>query len=463
MSWLFFDYETTGIDFQKDWPLQFAACRTDENFNIVEEMEVFCRVPMDILPSPEATIITGLTPQAVNAKGVIEPTFAEKIHQWMVDVPSTCLSGYNVLGFDRPLSRQIFYRNFLDPYLPEWNAGNSYFDIFPLARMMQALRPEGLTWPRKEDGSLDLRLSSLTAANGIEQEKAHDALSDVKATVGLAKQIKSAQPKLFTYLFGLRQKKKAHEALASFYKEPFVYCGAGVSKEFSYTTLASVVLLKGDMAVLADLRINPDGWLEDPKLWDRENPGLLVMKMNAGPTFAPLSVLTQENCDRLSLNIDEARKHWEQIQSASELEQTIEALLHKPESGPLDNELGLYSGFASDQDRQLTRQYRASNTLWDSSSKWVDERFHTLLQRGRARHFEETLSVSERKAWQGYCYERVISGTHHMSTRTLTDFNEDIQRLKQTYSGDKDKMDLLNKLQEWGAHVGHHAELVTLP
>jgi exonuclease I len=48
----------------------------------------------------------------------------------------------------------------------------------------------------------------LTAANGIDHGHAHEALSDVRATIALARLIREKQPKLYDWLFQLRSNRK---------------------------------------------------------------------------------------------------------------------------------------------------------------------------------------------------------------------------------------------------------------
>ena len=58
-----------------------SSLRTDKAFNAVGEPQVFyCQLADDYLPQPEAVMITGITPQVANARGVPEVEFAQRIH-----------------------------------------------------------------------------------------------------------------------------------------------------------------------------------------------------------------------------------------------------------------------------------------------------------------------------------------------------------------------------------------------
>jgi exodeoxyribonuclease-1 len=76
-----------------------------------------------------------------------------------------------------------------------------------MMRACRALRPDGIEWPLNEEGKPSFKLSDITKANGLMHDSPHDALSDVYATIAIARLIKEKQPKLFEYLLKLRNKK----------------------------------------------------------------------------------------------------------------------------------------------------------------------------------------------------------------------------------------------------------------
>ena len=58
------DYETTSADPSRCRPLQFAGVRTDEQLNVTgEPLMLYCKPSRDLLPSPMACLVTGITPQ----------------------------------------------------------------------------------------------------------------------------------------------------------------------------------------------------------------------------------------------------------------------------------------------------------------------------------------------------------------------------------------------------------------
>ena len=204
-SFFWYDLETTGTDPRSDRIIQFAGIRTDLQLNEVDSpFSTYVKCPIDVLPDPTACAVTGLTPQRVNRDGMNELEAYVAINRCFAQ-PQTCVAGYNSLRFDDEFVRYGFFRHFIDPYAREWQSGNSRWDIIDLARAAAALRPEGIEWPT-EEGLPTFRLGELADANGIAHAGAHDALSDVRATLDLARLLRVKQPRLFDYYLRLRDR-----------------------------------------------------------------------------------------------------------------------------------------------------------------------------------------------------------------------------------------------------------------
>src|SRR5690625_3779650 len=191
---------------------------------------LYCRPVPDLLPKPEACLVTGLTPQKALAKGVSEREFIAAIVAELGQ-PGTCGVGYNSIRFDDEVTRYSLYRNFYDPYEREWRNGNSRWDIIDMVRMARALRPEGINWPDYEDGRPCFKLEALTAANTLSHESAHDALSDVYATIALARLIRERQPKLFEYAYRLRDKRFAGSLVDIDGHKPLLHISSRVDRK----------------------------------------------------------------------------------------------------------------------------------------------------------------------------------------------------------------------------------------
>ena len=424
------DYETFGIDPRYDRPAQFAGIRTDEELNIIgEPLMIYCKLADDSLPSPEACLVTGITPQEANEKGLPEAEFIKLIHD-RFSQPNTCGVGYNSLRFDDEFTRHILYRNFYDAYAREWQNGNSRWDIIDMARLTRALRPEGINWPDREDGKPSFRLEHLTAANNIEHAGAHDALVDVYATIALAKLIKTAQPKLYDYVYQLRRKNKVAPLLNINDRTPVIHTSRMYPSEYCGTAL--VVPLAKDPTnangiIVCDLRHDPSDLINEDAETIRERlftpyaelpdgvkrPALKTVHINKCPVVVPENTLNDDAAERLDIDREKHYEHLAMLNAAGDLTAKLNQIFAKPGFEPVDDpDAMLYSGgFFSDSDKRkmdIIREAEPENLAF-LSIPFEDSRLEEMLFRYRARNWPETLNTDEKEDWQQYCQQRLTS------------------------------------------------------
>lgn len=439
-SFFWHDYETFGADPQRDRPCQFAGIRTDLEFNILDKpLMAYCRPPADYLPQPEACLITGITPQLALEQGLPEAEFAALIEQ-QLGLAGTCGIGYNSIRFDDEVTRNLLYRNFHDPYAREWQNGNSRWDLIDVVRACCALRPQGIEWPINDAGVASFRLELLTAANGIGHETAHDALSDVHATIALARLIKQRQPRLFEFLFRNRHKSAAAELLKTGSFTPLVH----VSGRFPASKHHLAVILplceipnRANEVVVYDLSNEPSALLELDAAAIRqrlfvaseqlpegvERIPLKTVHLNKCPILAPLSVIRQEDAERLQLDLSRCLTHARQIQQASDLPTKLAEVFQREYSNDQDDpDLMIYSGgFFSRNDKAAMQRIRQSKPeqLATLQINFEDARLEQMLFRYRARNYPETLSASETQQWRAHCIARLNDDRQPMNLPTL--------------------------------------------
>ncbi len=478
---LWYDYETTGTDPARDRPVQFAALRTDAALRPVGEPEVlYCRPTRDVLPDPEACLITGIAPQDAERDGLIEAGFAAAVHERMAE-PGTCSTGYNSIRFDDEVNRHLFYRNFFDPYEHAWKNGNSRWDLMDLARACYALRPAGIEWPLRDDGAPSFKLEHLAAANHLEQRRAHDALSDVEATLALARLLRERQPRLYEWCFALRGKSSAAPRLAA--AVPTLQPLLHVSGRYAPTRgcLAMVVPItehpgRTGTFIVADLEVDPGAWidLEPEDLGERmftpradlpdgmERPPLKEVHANRSPFLAPVEVLRDADVRRIALDPERCLRNLERIRAsvglAERVRRTFAARVAEWRDRA-DPELGLYSGFASLADRRLCDRVRATPAaqLGATEFGFEDPRYRELLFRYRARNWPDTLAAHERDHWLDYV-RRKLTLDDGVAGLTLEQFFARIGRLRQA-SPPGAKQVLLDRLQTWGEAVRQDFEI----
>ena len=440
-SIFWYDYETTGINPRCDRPLQVAGIRTDAQLNeIGDPVNLYCQPSDDILPHPAASMITGITPSRLAEQGLSEADFMTRVHTQLA-APGTCGAGYNTLRFDDEMTRYSLYRNFFDPYAREWQGGNSRWDLIDVVRAAYALRPQGIVWPQ-EDGRVTLKLERLSAANGIDHGQAHDALSDVRATIALARLIRDKQPKLYDWLFQLRSKQKVMDQIKLL--QPMVHISGRFSAARHYVGVVLPLAWhprNRNALIVCDLHLDPQGLLDQDaetlrqRLYTRRDDlaegelptPLKLIYINRCPVVAPLSVLRAEDQQRLQLDMTHYQTRARRLSDTQEVwRDKVQAIYASEEFVPcLDPEQQLYDGFVGDRDRRLCEQVRIADPAQLAQQQWPfdDERLPELLFRYRARNFPDTLNDEERARWRLFCQKR-LSAPEWGAPNTLQAFNE---------------------------------------
>jgi len=471
-TYYWYDYETTGIDPARDRVIQFAGIRTDLEFNQVAEPDVFyCRLHDDILPHPEACLVTGISPQLTNQKGYLECDFIEKVHREF-STPQTCVVGYNSIRFDDEFTRNLLYRNFFDPYAREWKSGNSRWDLIDVVRLTHALRPDGIHWPRREDGIASFRLEELTKANGILHEAAHDALSDVYATIALAKLIQQKQPRLYSWGFALRNKRKAAEHLDLVNKMPVVHVS---SKYPAAQDCLAVVMpitahpVNNNGVIVVDLSQDPTELIqlsaEDiyqrlytpaAKLAEGEKRlALKTVHINKSPMLAPLGTLTDEVKSKLNIDLERCEENRQKLIKAGIEKKLVDVFSINEFEKQTDPDLMLYGGgFFSQLDVQNMQQIRAcpKNQLNQLSLAFEDDRLEDMLFRYRARNYPETLDEAEKEQWQAFRHDR-LTKEHNDGRLTLTAYFEKLDELVEKGDWNEEQQELLENLINYGEEL----------
>nr|WP_288498037.1 exodeoxyribonuclease I [uncultured Pseudomonas sp.] len=443
-SLFWYDYETTGIDPRRDRPLQVAGIRTDEQLNEIDApINLYCQPSDDILPHPAACMITGIGPDRLAREGLSEAEFMTRVHAELAR-PGTCGVGYNSLRFDDEVTRYSLYRNFFDPYAREWQGGNSRWDLIDMVRTAYALRPEGIEWPQDEHG-VSLKLERLTAANGIDHGQAHDALSDVRATIALARLIRERQPKLYDYLYGLRSKHQVLDQIRLL--QPLVHVSGRFSGARHY--LAVVLPLawhprNRNALIVCDLHLDAAPLLNESadtlkqRLYTRRDDlggelpvPLKLIHINRCPVIAPLGVLRDEDCQRLQLDKTELQARAKRLADTQEQWRDKLPQVYTEESfaSVMDPEQQLYDGFIGDRDRRLCEQVRNCDPSQLAAQSWPfdDARLPELLFRYRARNFATTLSSEEQLRWHAFCRQR-LSQPEFGAPNTLVSFETEMAR-----------------------------------
>jgi exodeoxyribonuclease-1 len=472
-SFLFYDLETFGADPRTSRIAQFAAIRTDADLNEIEEpISIFVRPADDLLPSPVATLITGIAPQTALREGMNEAQAFSIIFDEMAR-PETCTLGYNSLRFDDEFVRHGLFRNFYDAYEREWRAGNCRWDLLDVLRLAHALRPEGLIWPQREDGTTSFRLEHLAEANGVRIGDAHEALSDVRALIGLARKFRQAQPRLWEYALKLRDKRFAASLIDVAAMTPVLH----VSQRFPASRLCSAAVVPlarhpriDNRVIVFDLDQDPEALLRlsPEEIADRlytptadlpEGEARIALKeihLNRCPALVAWDHLRDSDLARLRIDPVQVRERAAMLREAGPAlaEKVRQVFGNERERVPGDVDASLYDNFIGDGDKKVFAEVRATPPLALGSKAFAfrDSRLPELLFRYRARNWPETLSTSERARWNDYRRLR-LRDERGLSEFSFDGFRTEIRSLRAVHAADGPKQVLLDQLDAWGREL----------
>jgi len=451
LSFFWHDYETFGISPRRDRPSQFAGIRTDTDLNeIGEPVMVYCQPAPDYLPNPESCLLTGILPQHCLEHGLPEHAFAAAIERELAE-PGTVGVGYNTIRFDDEVTRHLFWRNLIDPYAREWQNDCGRWDLLDVVRTTYALRPEGIEWPRHEDGRPSFKLEHLSAANGLLHEAAHDALSDVRATIALARLIRNKQPRLWDFCLGLRKKDAVLKEIDPANPKPFLHISGMFAPD------------RGCMAIVWPLAPHPTN-KNEIIVWDLSaDPSELVgldaesirermftktedlpegitrlpiktIHINKSPiVIGNLKTLSPAVAEKWGIDVALALQHATTAQQMPTLTKVWAEVFKRPQAEQAtDVDEDLYGGFVGNGDRRTLTMLRGldGEALAQERVSFQDRRLEEILFRYRARNFPATLNAEENERWLAHRIANLHEGAG--GVLSLSEFFEQIDALSET-------------------------------
>lgn len=464
MTFYFYDLETSGVNPREQRIMQFAGQRTNEKLEPIGEVDnILIKLSDDILPDPWAILTHRITPQQANSEGMSEAEFL----RWFSDkvaTPNTVFTGYNSIRFDDEFMRYLHYRNFYDPYEWQWASGRSKWDLLDVGRMMRALRPDGMEWPFASDGKPSAKLENLTKVNSIEHSDAHKADADVLATIAFASLIQQNQPKLFSYLLDMRDKKKVAKLVSD--SQPFVYTSGRYPSEHLKTTVAVSIGNHPEQPgtlLVYDLRHDPSelaGQSADQlaeRIFPSRESGLerlpaKTMALNKCPSVAPLGVLDKATQQRLSLDMKVISSNLKKLHSSGAIDTIKDAFSQKhaarqalfiTDNQEVDSQL--YDGFFNDGDKSHMESVRQAdaNSLSDLHPDFSDSRLTALLPLYKARNYYSSLTPDESAGWERFKRTRLLAG----SPSRVEQFGKQLQKAAEQVSAGSEDEYLLAELQ----------------
>ncbi len=463
-TFYWYDYESFGLNPMKDRLSQFAGVRTDMDLNIIgEPLMMYCKPADDFLPNPISCLITGITPQKTLAEGLPEAEFIQRINQEFAQ-PNTCVLGYNNLRFDDEFTRHVLYRNLFDAYAREWQNGCSRWDLLDVVRMTRSLRPEGIEWPVNDDGRPSVRLEDLTVANGIAHESAHDALSDVYATIAMAKLVKEKQPKLFDFALNNRRKNKLFKLLNLREQKPVLHVSGMYPLEQGNMAVVVPVAqhpINKNGIIVYDLSVDPKDLinLSPAKIFERiftpndqlpegvERIPLKTVHVNKCPIIAPFMTLDGKAAKKYNIDMNVCRINLDAIKNHPGLAKKIQKVFSETKfEKRTDPDQMLYGGaFFNDDDKERMSHIHTMppEELVGYNPTFNDSRLPEMLFRMRARNWPETLTQEEKQRWQELRQSRL----------DVDAYLAELEQLRQAPERTENEIAILDELKNYAEQI----------
>lgn len=466
-SFLWYDLETFGRSPRDSRIAQFAAIRTDPELNPVDgPVSLYCRPSPDFLPEPEAALVTGISPQHAAEHGLPEAECIGRIHALM-SRPGTCALGYNSIRFDDEFIRYGLYRNFFDPYEREYAGGNSRWDLLDVMRMAHAMQPDALHWPLREDGQASFKLEHLAEANGCSSGSAHEALTDVRNLLCLARKLKAAMPGLWQFALGLRDKQQVADRLQGHYRERILH----VSGQFPASQACTALLLPlmphpniKTRTLAVQLRPEALKLIDyseaqiEHNLFSKASErgaddvriGVKEIHHNRCPiVFTPgdaRALGLKPDLPRFGIDLAEAQAVQSQLQAhAGAINRKLTAVFGR--TGDFDGsdpDGALYDGFIDRADKRKFGTARASRGQADLV--FNDARLSELYFRYKARNWPETLNGAESAQWLAFRQSRLSAGK-------VADYMAHCDALAAQFP---EHTNLLAALKQWAGEISGH-------
>ena len=141
MNYVFYDFETTGLDTKFSQPIQIAAVVLDEDLNPIEghdPIDEKCKLKDGIVPHPNAMLVHKV-PIDVLKNGQSFYDMMDYVHKKFTSWGPATFIGYNSIRFDEEVLRSSFFQSLHDPYLTNTNK-NSRTDLFKIVLGLEALK-----------------------------------------------------------------------------------------------------------------------------------------------------------------------------------------------------------------------------------------------------------------------------------------------------------------------------------
>ena len=404
-----YDLETSGIDSAFSSILQAAAVCVDENFNEIDRFNLRGKMKKEYpIPHPKALLVNDVSVDQLQNHENSNFSLISEIQKKFLSWGECIFIGYNSIGFDEHHLRQSFYQSALPPYLTNTN-GNKRGDALKLLHTASASHPNAFVRPINNDtGKPTFQLSEFARVNNISQEKAHDALYDVEATLEVCRLIKERCPDVWVSAMQTASKSDVYAKI----DQDKVFCASRffrgkeythgityITKNPSYENHIYCFDLKHDPETIFDL-----DRADLKKLFKGKNKCFHIIKANEQPILLDEQHLYQseeyknENPDTIAKRMKMIRSNKSFIEKFQNLlidMQDDKNLSQDQSDKPLERQI--YDGFPDSKDNYLMSDFHAAipEKKFEIAEKIKDMRYKEFAKRVMYNEYSDYLPEKE--------------------------------------------------------------------
>ena len=451
---IFYDLETTGRSVYWDQIIQIAAICTDENLNILDEINLIGKLNSFAVPDPEALLVNKIPIDSIYKSNFSNYHLISEIAQKFSEWSPAVFIGYNSIKFDEEVIRNAFFKNLFDPYLTVKN-NNTRVDLLDITRIANYFYPDKIKSLLNKKGSSIMKLESIAHTNGIKNFTAHDAMGDTYASLELAKLIKNKIPELWDKSISQSNKVQLEESIASkpfchlesFFGKSKLFCLSFVGFHPKYKWALCFDLFEDPKKILNMNRSEIYAFLENSPKKIRK------IKLNKSPILLDINIKnTLDEYNVISDNVLLERHNF--ISNNQEFKNKVLSCYNNiiSDESQLDiyAEESIYKKFISNSDSFLIKEFQKAD--WKNKliimQKFKDERLKYFAE---ILIFEERPDLLERENFnkvKEYLKKRIMS-TNKEKWLTIYDAYRKIDDLRVKYDNNKENLFILEDVNKY--------------
>ena len=444
MNYVFYDFETTGLDTKFSQPIQIAAIAVDENFELIDDpVNVRCKLKDGIIPNPSALLVHK-TPIDILKNEQSFYNMMDFIYTKFTSWGPAIFIGYNSIRFDEEVLRSSFFQSLYDPYLTNTNK-NSRTDLFKIVLGSSALKETILNIPITDKGKPSYKLENIAKNNGVEHLSAHDALSDVYATLGIAKIIKNKAPEYWDECMKIHSHKSLIEYLMT--DDYFFAASEHAAANLSFKPISLLTANPNNPKELAffDLDNDPQKYSDSSisgiiSLIESKQKIIRLYQSNKSPI-----ILSSKFIESKKIFDD---KDYSIFKDRSEKVKNTEIFINKLNHALVERyedfqvtrspsdflEEQIYNGeFYSDDDKQKIAYFKSCDDpkeKYNISKKFKDRRLREICYRILFAESPDVFPKKDLEARKGFIADKVFCEEDKVKWCTLEKAKEELQKIK---------------------------------